>query len=104
MPLAGVFINPFISKTETLRLSHNPAMYSDCSEWCAPPNLPRSTMPSGMTPNLNLAGLKGGVHLPFTRELMAEEEAGRPNFAKLRAEQNDHQIEKVGSELRDMMA
>ncbi|MGH3429781.1 MAG: ketol-acid reductoisomerase [Mycobacteriales bacterium] len=40
----------------------------------------------------------------FTRELMAEEEAGRPNFAKLRAEQNDHQIEKVGSELRDMMA
>ncbi|HEX3733443.1 MAG TPA: ketol-acid reductoisomerase [Mycobacteriales bacterium] len=40
----------------------------------------------------------------FTRELMAEEEAGRPTFAKLRAEQNDHQIEKVGSELRDMMA
>lgn len=40
----------------------------------------------------------------FARELIAEDEAGRPTFAKLRAEQSGHQIEAVGSELRDMMA
>ncbi len=40
----------------------------------------------------------------FARELIAEDEAGRPAFAKLRAQQSEHQIEAVGSQLRDMMA
>ena len=39
----------------------------------------------------------------FAREMMAEEEAGRPNFERLRAENADHQIEQVGKRLRDMM-
>ncbi len=39
----------------------------------------------------------------FAREMMAEEEAGRPNFERLRAENADHQIERVGKQLRDMM-
>ncbi len=39
----------------------------------------------------------------FAREMMAEEEAGRPNFERLRAENADHQIERVGKRLRDMM-
>ncbi|MGW0434059.1 ketol-acid reductoisomerase [Micromonospora sp. NPDC003197] len=40
----------------------------------------------------------------FTRELIAEEEAGRPNFAKLRAEGAAHPIEATGKKLRDMMS
>jgi len=40
----------------------------------------------------------------FTRELIAEEEAGRPNFAKLRAEGEAHPIEVTGKKLRDMMS
>ncbi|MGH3803682.1 MAG: ketol-acid reductoisomerase [Pseudonocardiaceae bacterium] len=40
----------------------------------------------------------------FAKELIAEEDAGRPTFAKLRAEQSEHQIEQVGERLRDMMA
>jgi ketol-acid reductoisomerase len=39
----------------------------------------------------------------FAREMMAEEEAGRPNFARLREEGKDSLIEKVGSRLRAMM-
>jgi ketol-acid reductoisomerase len=39
----------------------------------------------------------------FAREMMAEEDAGRPNFERLRAENADHQIEQVGKRLRDMM-
>ncbi|MGH3545302.1 MAG: hypothetical protein ACRDPW_05195 [Mycobacteriales bacterium] len=35
---------------------------------------------------------------------MAEEDNGRPTFAKLRAEQSEHQIEAVGAQLREMMA
>ncbi len=48
-----------------------------------------------------LAEIQDGT---FTRELIAEEDSGRPTFAKLRAEQSDHQIESVGAGLRDMMA
>jgi ketol-acid reductoisomerase len=39
----------------------------------------------------------------FAREMMAEEEAGRPNFTKLREQDADHQIEVVGRKLRAMM-
>jgi ketol-acid reductoisomerase len=39
----------------------------------------------------------------FAKEMMAEEQAGRPNFERLRAENADHQIEQVGKRLRDMM-
>ena len=38
----------------------------------------------------------------FARDLIAEEDAGRPNFKKLRQAGKDHQIEKVGKELRDL--
>jgi ketol-acid reductoisomerase len=47
-----------------------------------------------------LADIQNGE---FAREMMAEEEAGRPNFERLRAENADHQIERVGKRLRDMM-
>jgi ketol-acid reductoisomerase len=47
-----------------------------------------------------LADIQSGE---FAREMMAEEEAGRPNFERLRAENADHQIEQVGKRLRDMM-
>jgi ketol-acid reductoisomerase len=39
----------------------------------------------------------------FAREWIAENEAGRPNFEKLRAESREHPIEAVGAELRAMM-
>jgi ketol-acid reductoisomerase len=39
----------------------------------------------------------------FAREMMAEEEAGRPNFTRLREEGKDSLIEKVGAKLRAMM-
>jgi ketol-acid reductoisomerase len=39
----------------------------------------------------------------FAREMMAEEEAGRPNFTRLREQDADHQIEVVGRQLRAMM-
>jgi ketol-acid reductoisomerase len=38
----------------------------------------------------------------FARELMAEEEAGRPNFLELRRTEAQHQVETVGKELRDL--
>jgi ketol-acid reductoisomerase len=40
----------------------------------------------------------------FARELIAEEEAGRPNFTKWRAEGAAHPIEQTGQKLRDMMS
>ncbi|GAB3153792.1 ketol-acid reductoisomerase [Micromonospora sonneratiae] len=40
----------------------------------------------------------------FTRELIAEDDAGRPNFAKMRAEGAAHPIEATGKKLRDMMS
>src|SRR5579875_385264 len=39
----------------------------------------------------------------FAREWIAENEAGRPRFAELRARGREHPIEKVGAELRAMM-
>ena len=38
----------------------------------------------------------------FARELIAEEEAGRPNFLRLREEGAKHPVEKVGKELRSL--
>ena len=39
----------------------------------------------------------------FADEWIAENEAGRPNFEKLRAADREHPVEKVGAELRAMM-
>lgn len=39
----------------------------------------------------------------FAREWMKENEAGRPNFNKCLKEGDEHQIEKVGKDLREMM-
>jgi len=39
----------------------------------------------------------------FAREWIAENEAGRPNFLALRQAANDHEIERVGAQLRGMM-
>ena len=39
----------------------------------------------------------------FAKEWVAESKAGRPNFLKLEQAGHDHQIEKVGKELRAMM-
>jgi len=47
-----------------------------------------------------LADIQDGT---FAREMMAEEEAGRPNFQRLREQNADHQIEQVGAKLRAMM-
>ena len=38
----------------------------------------------------------------FAKELIAEEEAGRPNFVRLREEAAKHPVEKVGKELRSL--
>jgi len=39
----------------------------------------------------------------FAREWIAECKSGKPNFKKMEAEGEEHQIEKVGNELRSMM-
>jgi ketol-acid reductoisomerase len=39
----------------------------------------------------------------FAREWLAENRAGRPNFERLRQVDRDHEIERVGAELRAMM-
>jgi ketol-acid reductoisomerase len=39
----------------------------------------------------------------FAAEWIAENDAGRPNFERLRAADREHLIEKVGAELRAMM-
>jgi ketol-acid reductoisomerase len=39
----------------------------------------------------------------FAQEWIAENEAGRPNFERMRAEGKAHPIEEVGEELRAMM-
>jgi ketol-acid reductoisomerase len=39
----------------------------------------------------------------FAREWLAENRAGRPNFERLRQEDRDHEIERVGAQLRAMM-
>ncbi|MGH3740506.1 MAG: ketol-acid reductoisomerase [Micromonosporaceae bacterium] len=40
----------------------------------------------------------------FAREWVAEDDAGRPNFSKLREQGAQHPIEEVGKKLRDMMS
>jgi ketol-acid reductoisomerase len=40
----------------------------------------------------------------FAREWIAENEAGRPNFARLRRADAEHPVEEVGRRLREMMA
>ncbi len=39
----------------------------------------------------------------FAREWIAENKAGQENFQRMRAEQQDHQVEREGKELRSMM-
>jgi ketol-acid reductoisomerase len=39
----------------------------------------------------------------FAREWIAENQAGGENFDRMRKEAADHQVEKVGGELRSMM-
>jgi ketol-acid reductoisomerase len=48
-----------------------------------------------------LADIQSGE---FAREWIAEDDAGRPNFAKLRDEAKSHQVEQVGRPLRKMMS
>jgi ketol-acid reductoisomerase len=40
----------------------------------------------------------------FARELIAEDDAGRPNFTKFREQAAAHPIERTGKQLRDMMS
>jgi ketol-acid reductoisomerase len=40
----------------------------------------------------------------FAREWVAEDDAGRPNFAKLREQGEHHPIEETGRKLRGMMS
>ena len=47
-----------------------------------------------------LADIRDGS---FAEEWIAENRAGRPNFAKLREQASEHQIEQVGAQLRAMM-
>ena len=47
--------------------------------------------------------LKEIVKGKFAKEWIAENEQGRPNFDRLLAEGDNHLIEKVGKQLRDMM-
>jgi ketol-acid reductoisomerase len=47
-----------------------------------------------------LADIQSGE---FAKEWIAENRAGQENFQRLRAEQQGHQVEKVGAELRSMM-
>jgi ketol-acid reductoisomerase len=47
-----------------------------------------------------LAAIQDGS---FAREWLDESRAGRPNFERLRRQDRDHEIERVGAELRAMM-
>jgi ketol-acid reductoisomerase len=40
----------------------------------------------------------------FAKEFIEENQKGRPNFDRLREQEKQHQVEKVGQELRDMMS
>jgi ketol-acid reductoisomerase len=40
----------------------------------------------------------------FAKEWVSEDDAGRPNFLKLQAQGNEHQIEQVGKKLRALMS
>jgi ketol-acid reductoisomerase len=39
----------------------------------------------------------------FAREWIAENRAGQENFQRMRSEQQGHQVEQVGKDLRSMM-
>jgi ketol-acid reductoisomerase len=39
----------------------------------------------------------------FAREWIAENKAGQENFQRMRLEQQDHQVEREGKQLRSMM-
>ena len=47
-----------------------------------------------------LANVQNGS---FAKRWIEENENGRPNFNRIKEEQRNHQIEKVGAELRKMM-
>ncbi len=47
-----------------------------------------------------LADIQSGE---FAKEWIAENRAGQENFQRMREEQKDHQVEKVGKEIRSMM-
>jgi ketol-acid reductoisomerase len=47
-----------------------------------------------------LADIQSG---DFAREWIAENRAGQENFQRMRSEQQGHQVEQVGGELRAMM-
>jgi ketol-acid reductoisomerase len=40
----------------------------------------------------------------FAKQWIAENEAGRPNFKKMREDEANHPIEAVGKQLREMMS
>jgi ketol-acid reductoisomerase len=40
----------------------------------------------------------------FAKQWIAENEAGRPNFNKMRQDEANHPIEAVGKQLREMMS
>ena len=74
---------------------------SDTAEWgdyLAGPRVINETSKQAMRELL--AEIQDGS---FARNWIAENENARPNFDRLRAEGNDHPIEKVGKELREMM-
>jgi len=48
-----------------------------------------------------LAEIQNGT---FAKQWIAENEAGRPNFKKMRADDAMHPIEAVGKSLREMMS
>ena len=45
-----------------------------------------------------------GFYGTFAKQWIAENEAGRPNFKKMREEEAKHPIEAVGKSLREMMS
>jgi ketol-acid reductoisomerase len=47
-----------------------------------------------------LADIQSGE---FAKEWIAENRAGQENFQRMREEQQGHQVERVGGELRSMM-
>jgi ketol-acid reductoisomerase len=40
----------------------------------------------------------------FAREFIEENQKGRPNFDRLREQEKQHQVEKTGAQLREMMS
>ena len=61
----------------------------------------RSATPTKAAMKKLLADIQSGE---FAREWVAEDDAGRPNFERLRAAAKTHQIEQTGKPLRAMMS